>query len=137
MAKFIACCIVGFGIAVGVVVGITRGAREGLVSGVLAWLLFGGIETVYVLYTNRLGKWRNTMRKKLRVGLGMVQVALGLGAAVWACIVSTAVLMDRVPVLVGLLVVYLVGAFVAGIGVGTCAEGIRQIINSPSDRSPE
>ncbi len=56
MTKFIACCIVVFGIAAGVAVGMARGVQEGIVTGALAWLMFGGIETACVLYTNRIGK---------------------------------------------------------------------------------
>lgn len=56
MAKFLAFCIVVFGIAAGVAVGMTRGVQEGIITGALVWLMFGGIETVYILYTNRIGK---------------------------------------------------------------------------------
>jgi hypothetical protein len=56
MTKLIACCIVVFGIAAGVAVGITHGVQEGIITGALAWLMFGGIETAYVLFTNRIKK---------------------------------------------------------------------------------
>jgi hypothetical protein len=56
VTKFIAYCIVAFGIAAGVTVGITRGVQDGIITGVLAWLLFGGIESAYIVYTNRIGK---------------------------------------------------------------------------------
>ncbi len=56
MAKVIACCIVALGIVAGGAVGIARGVQEGIITGVLVWLLFGGIESTYVVYTNRVGK---------------------------------------------------------------------------------
>ena len=74
------------------------------------------------------------MKKKIRVGVGTVLVAFGIGLAVWACTVSKAIPVNRLPVLAVLLMAYLAGAFVTGIGVGTCAEGIKQILGPSSGK---
>ena len=73
------------------------------------------------------------MKEKLKVSLGAVFVALGVLPVVWSSAVVCKIPASRVPMLLGLLGLYLAGAFVIGLGVAVCAEGIKQITASASD----
>ena len=73
------------------------------------------------------------MKNRLKVGVGAVIVSLGILLIVWSSVVVCRIPVSRVPVILGLLGLYLAGAFVIGVGIAVCAEGIKQIAASTSD----
>ncbi len=73
------------------------------------------------------------MKEKLKVSLGAVVVALGVLPVVWSFAVVCKIPRSYVPMLLGVLGLYLAGAFVVGLGIAVCAEGIKQITASTSD----
>ena len=73
------------------------------------------------------------MKNRLKVGVGAVIVSLGILLIVWSSVVVGRIPVSRVPVILGLLGLYLAGAFVIGLGIAVCAKGIKQIATSTSN----